>query len=698
MYQILSNPGRAAKSNLAGITHVITRMDWYYALTGHLLERNSTSNSLESVLIQLKPKVLDLYKAILLYQMKSVISYYKHQGVVFARALANLDNWDGDLEDVKTAEKVLLDDWKVYDQIMAQKLSERLIELTENMGKQLGDISETLRDFTDRQEKMRVADENRKYLDLFSVANPQDDMERIIGNKNEDLRDDVYKWIFEDKKYIAFTNWAQSNLPQCRLLWIKGPAGTGKTMLLMGIIRGLSNQSATFAQKLSYFFCESTNPDRNHATVIMKTLMWMLIIQQPHLIKHLQLDYEVTGKTLFTDINASIAVPRVFTKMLEHAEPVYFIIDALDECEQGLEKLIKLISTSLTHKNVRWLVSSRPDVNLLTELQKLNETRRDIIKTLDELNIQSQETRVEKYIEYKLSNLKKSNYVGETYTDETLAMVASKVHERAQNNFLWMHLIFKELEETDGKFAKQRIQDYPPGLSELYDYKITRIEKVRMKYQQYCWDFLMVISLARRLPLSLSELAPLVPLSPGTVPRLIIKECGSFLTIEEELVNVTHKSAKDYLENERLRLCGKAIIQGHADIVRCSIDAMSTLTKNIYHLEHQGIESKDITPPELDPLAPIQYFCVFWLDHLRDEIKESPENGNKLCNLGFGFLKKHFLHWLESLSLLHRFSDGITSIRKLLNVIQVSLQYLVTSTILSRDSHPPKRALSLSAS
>jgi hypothetical protein len=59
----------------------------------------------------------------------------------------------------------------------------------------------------------------------------------------------------------------------------------------------------------------------------------------------------------------------MFKSMLEDPglSSVYFVIDALDECEQGLPDLIELISTSLSlSEKVKWLVSSRPMVELAT--------------------------------------------------------------------------------------------------------------------------------------------------------------------------------------------------------------------------------------------------------------------------------------------------------------------------------------------
>ncbi len=47
--------------------------------------------------------------------------------------------------------------------------------------------------------------------------------------------------------------------PQCRLLWIEGHAGTGKTMLMIGTIRELLRQPRILAPKVSFFFCQGAD-------------------------------------------------------------------------------------------------------------------------------------------------------------------------------------------------------------------------------------------------------------------------------------------------------------------------------------------------------------------------------------------------------------------------------------------------------
>jgi hypothetical protein len=126
----------------------------------------------------------------------------------------------------------------------------------------------------------------------------------------------------------------------------------------------------------------------------------MLLIQQPRLISHLQTDYGSSREVLFTDENALVALSRLFKVMLEDAGPVCFIVDALDECDQGLEDLVKLISTSLTLSDkVRWLVSSRPGVDVLSKLKDPG------ISRVVDLNAQGLDSPVNAYIDHKLSTL-----------------------------------------------------------------------------------------------------------------------------------------------------------------------------------------------------------------------------------------------------------------------------------------------------
>ncbi|KAL7932075.1 hypothetical protein V8C35DRAFT_329060 [Trichoderma chlorosporum] len=672
--QILMIPANATKSNLDGIAYVVSRMEWYCAVSEYLLKTQQVEES-RSIWPRLEKEIICLYKALLLYQMKSICSYYQHRGLNFLRDLVNRNDCDDAFEAVKAAEDVLRIDLDQYIKVQEKNMLEQLLQRAKEMTELLGDLRQTLQDLVILQ-KSNLDEKNKQCLrDLF-VVDPQDDMKKIEKNKDT-LLSQANSWIFQMEEYQAFIDWGNSAsvLPPCRLLWIKGHAGTGKTMLLMGIIRELLSHSATFAPKVSHFFCQGTVKALNTATATLRCLIWMLLVQQPHLISHLKSKYDNAGLSLFEGDCAFINLDGVLESMLMDPElsPVYLVVDALDECEQGLSHLKKLIFKSLTISDkVKWLVSSRPTVDL-----KSPETERSLI----ELDPQKLQIPVKVFINYKLSVLQ----TRPGYTGEILEHLEKEISKRAENTFLWVALVFKELDREDGNqivvdgmYALDIIREIPSGLSKLYDYMMNKIDRGLRKDREYCRNVLVAATLAFR-PLTLSEVTVLAQL-PDNFPATIVRKCGSFLTVQDETVYLIHQSAKEYLQGNHgsklWQFNGQpaAMSQGHEDLAIYSIKALSSnLKQNMYNLDY-GFKPKDMKPPQPDPLAPIRYSCAFWADHLDAANGECLEHTKTLADGGvtWTFLRERFLHWLESLSLLESLPESVDSIKKLLCIAQKS--------------------------
>ncbi|KAL6830725.1 WD40-repeat-containing domain protein [Trichoderma sp. SZMC 28015] len=679
--QILASPANATKSNLDGMAHVISRMEWYCSLTECLMDKNDVDES-GLILSQLERRIISLYKALLQYQMKSICSYYRHQGFQFLRELVNLDSWENDYKTIRGAEDVLRHDLDQYIKVQGKTMLEKLLGRAKGMVELLGDLRQTLQDIIIHQNS-NLDERNKQCLKDLFVVDPQDDMKKIEKNKDT-LLSEANNWIFQMEEYQAFTNWndAGSMLPSCRLLWIKGHAGTGKTMLLMGIIRKLLSHSAIFAPKVSHFFCQGTVKALNTATATLRCLIWMLLIQQPHLISHLKAKYDNAGASLFEGDCVFVSLNDAFENMLKDPKlsPVYLVVDALDECEQDLGDLKKLIFTSLTisHK-VKWLVSSRPTVDL-----RVPETEGSLV----ELDSQKLQKPVHAFIDHKISLLR--GRLG--YTDEILEQARKEISQRAENTFLWVALVFKELDKEDGNqivvdgmYAHDIIKEIPSGLSKLYDYMMGKIEKGLRQDRQYCRNVLVAALLAFR-PLTLSEVGVLAQL-PDKTPATIVRKCGSFLTVQNETVYLIHQSAKDYLqENYKSKLWKSKsqpaeMSQEHEDMAMYSIRAMSSgLRQNMYNLAY-GFKSYNMRPPQPDPLAPIQYSCVFWADHLTAASVESLDHKGVLTDDGevLKFLREKFLHWLEALSIVGTLMEGVDAIKKLLSIARKSnLSYQLT--------------------
>lgn len=92
-----------------------------------------------------------------------------------------------------------------------------------------------------------------------------------------------------------------------------------------------------------------------------------------------------------------------------------------------------------------------------------------------------------------------------------------------------------------------------------------------------------------------------------------------------------------------------------------------TLERNVYKLDAPGFPIDQILPPDPDPLASVRYPCVYWVDHLDDSGSKAKMSDNALQDGGVvhDFIKKKYLHWLESLSLLRSMSEGVLAVQKL---------------------------------
>ncbi|PNP45936.1 hypothetical protein THARTR1_10878 [Trichoderma harzianum] len=680
--QILLNPAKATRSNLSGIVHVVSRMDWYCALTEHLLSEDCVNESLEMILLQLEAKVLALYKALLLYQMKSVCFYYRQQGLVFLRNLVRWDDWVTDLKAVEDAEATLQKDSDQYNKFHAKSALAQLVERAKNMEELLGDIHRTLREFLTLQKELQLDEIDRKCRWDLRVVDPRDDMKKI-ENKKDTLLPEAYEWVLGTEQYTRFIQWdGPLDHSSCQLLWIKGHAGTGKTMLLMGIIRSLEKQQDLYAPGISCFFCQGTDVTLNTATAALRSLVWMLVVEQPNLMSHLRKKYADSGTALFQDSNAFFALSEAFLSMLDDPElsPVLFVVDALDECNSakpGLNELLDLISKSIKRSDkVKWLCSSRPEIDVLRRLKNLAGDSPNNSENLVELDAQRLARPVDAYIDHKLTALRGRD----GYDASILAEISHEVRQRSMNTFLWVSLAFQHIEDVHGEYAVQDIKAMPPGLLELYDHMMTRIESVKRIKPQDCKKVLICTVLAFR-PIFLSELAALSGMS-HNMAMAAIELCGSFLATREETVYLIHQSAKDYLhDNFNRRLESSGTTQGHLDIGRRSIGAMvKVLKQNMFDLD-TGFRPESLKPPHLDRLASIWYSCVFWADHFVAGTRENPEGKRALADDGevIGFLRERVLQWLEYLSVPERLSNGLYSIRKLLHVTQSRVNHSTSS-------------------
>ncbi|KAM0258102.1 hypothetical protein ACHAQJ_004007 [Trichoderma viride] len=406
--EILSKPITEARSNREGIAYVVSRMNWYWNLSCLLLDENKAIDSSVGLRDELENHIVQLYKKLLLYQINSVCLYHRNQLVIVGRDLLSLDDWAGQLSDIKTAQDAVNKDAEQYSsEQIKEYMSKELLTAVSVEGK-LDSIDSAIQYQAQQQEQRHQDDKDNQCLKDLYETNPSKDKERIQDTKGGLLRDS-YLWIFDHADFRQFRN-----DPQNRLLWIKGDPGKGKTMLMCGIIDELQKKPSLV---LSYFFCQATEAQLNNATSVLRGLMYLLLEQRPSLISHLRIKYNTTGKKLFQGANVWVTLVEIFTDMVNNTElkDAIFMVDALDECATDRHKLLDFIVKLSATCPVKWVVSSRD----WTEIgQKLHKAKQKVNLYL-ELNQELISEAVDTYIAYKVNQLANDK----EYDEETRTIV-----------------------------------------------------------------------------------------------------------------------------------------------------------------------------------------------------------------------------------------------------------------------------------
>lgn len=514
----------------------------------------------------------------------------------------------------------------------------------------------------DRRERTKEEDE---CLRDMHATDPSLDKKRI-EDTNGGLLKDSYVWILSNADFVQ---WRDN--PDSGLLWIKGDPGKGKTMLICGLIDEL--QADRIAQP-HYFFCQASDSRLNSATSVLCNLVYSISCQDQSALSFVMEKYRHAGKELFSGTNSWTALSQILTQILQNIKfkDQVFIVDGLDECITNLPLLLEFIAQAPGYSNAKWIVSSRNWPNIE---EKLNTSSKKLLLSL-ELNEQSISDAVRVYIEQKIHQLA----ILKKLDQNSRNLVQSHLLANANGTFLWVALIYKEL--FKGGVKKRHLQDlmaaFPPELRPLYARMMEQVCESRDR--QICLELLGLMSLTYR-PTSLLELTSFVqmPANDDGIEELrdIVATCGSFLVLKDDVVYFVHQSAKDYLldnTSDEIFSSGKA--RKHHDISSKSIRILSqTLRRDIYELRHPGAQPSVSSVPNPDPLGPLKYACLFWVDHLRDSIVDSSGKTISQASLEDDgmvhfFLKTSLFYWLEALCLMGKLTEGIIAIRMLESLVR----------------------------
>jgi len=187
-------------------------------------------------------------------------------------------------------------------------------------------------------------------------------------------------------------------------------------------------------------------------------------------------------------------------------------------------------------------------------------------------------------------------------------------------------------------------------------------------------------------PLSTASLARLLKISKGAVDCRIdlLHSVLNIPSNPDVPVRLLHLSFRDFLLDSEKRETNPFWVdekEAHNKLATQCLERLSAddnLKEDICNLRTPAKLLIEINKHTIDACIPsdIQYACQYWVYHLK-------QGRGIICDDDqvHSFLTRHFLHWLEALSLIGRLSESIGMIDNLVVMVEVRHSLILSASI-----------------
>ncbi|CAF3619011.1 unnamed protein product [Fusarium graminearum] len=517
-----------------------------------------------------------------------------------------------------------------------------------------------------------------------------------LPNTHEELLKEIDCWI--------------DDLTSKTIFWLNGMAGTGKST----ISRTVTHSRAKRGDLGASFFFKRGEIDRGNPNKLMPTLAYQLALSMPEVAffikEELDANPAIVGKSVEEQFQKLIQEPlseaAASAKVLS---PVVIVIDALDECDQeaDIRLLINILSrakTSLPH--LRVFLTSRPVLSIRLGLSEAQGSYQDLV--LHEIPAQIVKHDIVVFLDDEFRKIRHDFNM--TVSDERKLPPdwpgSSTVQSLAQISIpLFIYAA------TVCRFIGDRRRNSPPiQLHKTLDYEskghVSQLDRIygpilcslitdvsENDEEQIIKDFKIIVGSIVSLasPLSTTALSHLIEIPAETVDkRLDAPHSVLNIPLNRNLpVRLRHQSFRDYLviNESEFRIDEKV---AHQNLARQCLSIMrGALHENMCDLSFSDIHRSVVDSIELGKhLSPeLRYASIYWVHH-QIKVDFDLNDGREIHD----FLKAHFFHWVEVLSLLGWASDCFKLIQSLIDWLMnrdLSLSDFLANALLFLETYLP---------
>uniref|UniRef100_A0A8H7NM14 Mitochondrial division protein 1 n=1 Tax=Bionectria ochroleuca TaxID=29856 RepID=A0A8H7NM14_BIOOC len=482
--------------------------------------------------------------------------------------------------------------------------------------------------------------------------------------------------------------WADDSESEA-IFWLNGMAGTGKSTISRTMARDLNRKCRLGA---SFFFKRGEGDRRNMARFVT-SIAADIVAREPaisqHVKKTLEEDPGIVKKTLKEQFDKLIIQP--FSKLPDrNGEPIVLVVDALDECENDddIRTMIEIFSTAKEMQNLRLktFFTSRPELPIRLGFHAIKGRYQDLI--LHDIPLSIIEHDLQVFLQYKTSDIR-DDYNATVPKDRQLTQdwpgelkITSLVH-MAVPLFIFAATTCRFLADRKCGSPSNQLETVLQYQTKSQESKLDATYLPVLEHQlfglsnreksQVLSQFRLVIGSIIILvrPLSTSALASILFIEQETVDiRLdLLHSVLSVPASSEEPVRLFHLSFRDFLLDQDKRDNHAFWIDerdSHRTLGRNCLTLMNKLKEDICDLRLPGTRAKNVSPGKLATFLPphLQYACLYWVYH----ISEAELHGEDIGSV-HDFLKSHFLHWIEALSLMGQGLESIRLVNKLISIV-----------------------------
>ena len=465
-------------------------------------------------------------------------------------------------------------------------------------------------------------------------------------------------------------------------------AGSGKSTVARTAARRFLDQKPLGA---SFFFSKGAG-DLGHATKFVTTLAWQLANLSPvlrsHIVQAITEHGDIDQQGLRNQWKELIIQP--FLKLGGQCPGSILVIDALDECDH--EESVKLIlqlfveATNVVGEKLKIFVTSRPDIPIRLGFRDMPEIIHQDLR-LHDVPRSVVEHDIGVYVKDELRGVKAAQGWPD---DESIRQLVQK----SDCLFIYAATACRFIKDPDWP-PEERLELILQGdvVSELPTAELDNIytgilkhsvvknrqgsEKLRLgqRFRKVVGAVVVIFDV-----LSANTLANLLSISIENV-NLTFNSLHSVLNIPKDQnvpVRLLHPSFRDFLlahtrcQDMQFWVDSET---AHKNLVENCLQLLfQTLKRDTCGLRIPGTLTREVESDVINShiSKETQYACRYWVEHLKrlgpaQQLEVGLHDNGQIHR----FFQNHFLHWIETLSLIRQTSEVVLMITDLESMLKV---------------------------